>query len=61
MKEIEIHCCAAEKSTMSFPMGALCIKTAINHSSFLPKAKLFEHFLDNDPVLAAKEAARRKP
>lgn len=61
MKEIEIHCCAAEKSTMSFPMGALCIKTAINHSGFLPKAKLFEHFLDNDPVLAAKEAARRKP
>ena len=61
MKEIEIHCCAAEKSTMSFPMGALCIKTAINHRGFLPKAKLFEHFLDNDPVLAAKEAARRKP
>ena len=61
MKEIEIHCCAAEKSTMSFPMGALCVKTAINQSGFLPKAKLFEHFLDNDPIAAAKEASKRKP
>ncbi len=61
MKEIEIHCCAAEKSTMSFPMGALCIKTAINQSGFLPKAKLFEHFLDNDPIAASKEASKRKP
>lgn len=61
MKEIEIHCCAAEKSTMSFPMGALCIKTAINQSGFLPKAKLFEHFLDNDPIEVSKETAKRKP
>ena len=61
MKEIEIHCCAAEKSTMSFPMGALCIKTAINQSGFLPKAKLFEHFLTDDPIATAKEAAKRKP
>lgn len=61
MKEIEIHCCAAEKSTMSFPMGALCIKTAINHSGILPKAKLFEHFLNDDPIASAKEVARRRP
>ncbi len=61
MRSIEIHCCAKEKSIMSFPMGALCIKTEINHAEGLPKAGLHEHFCDEDPVRAAKEAAKRRP
>lgn len=61
MKGIEIHTCAIEKSIMSFPMGALCIKTAINQGSNLPKANLYEHLLENNPVEAAREAASRKP
>lgn len=58
LKSIEIHCCAQEKSIMSFPMGALCIKTAINQAKDLPKATLHEHFLSEDPIQAAKEATR---
>ena len=46
---------------MSFPMGALCIKTEINHAEGLPKASLHEHFCHEDPVQAAKEAATRRP
>jgi len=61
MRSIEIHCCAKEKSIMSFPMGALCIKTEINHAEGLPKASLHEHFCHEDPVRAAKEAATRRP
>ncbi|MBQ0071433.1 MAG: radical SAM protein [Spirochaetales bacterium] len=61
MKGIEIHCCAIEKSIMSFPMGALCIKTAINQGSNLPKASLYEHLLNDDPVEAAREAASHEP
>ncbi|MBR6234357.1 MAG: radical SAM protein [Spirochaetales bacterium] len=61
MRSIEIHCCAKEKSIMSFPMGALCIKTEINHCEDLPKAGLHEHFCNEDPVRAAKEAAKRRP
>ncbi|MBQ3728115.1 MAG: radical SAM protein [Spirochaetales bacterium] len=61
MRPIEIHCCAKEKSIMSFPMGALCIKTEINHAEGLPKAGLHEHFCHEDPVRAAKEAAKRRP
>lgn len=61
IRNIELHCCAAEKSIMSFPMGALCIKTAINQCRDLPKATLTEHFLDESPIRAAKEAASRKP
>lgn len=61
MRSIEIHCCAKEKSIMSFPMGALCIKTEINHAEGLPKASLHEHFCHEDPVRAAKEAAKRRP
>lgn len=60
MKSIEIHCCAIEKSIMSFPMGALCIKTAINTQNGLGKATLYEHFLDQDPKEAANEALSRK-
>jgi radical SAM superfamily enzyme YgiQ (UPF0313 family) len=61
MKSIEIHCCAKEKSIMSFPMGALCIKTEINHSEGLPQADLFEHYTYDDPVKAATQAAARHP
>lgn len=61
MRSIEIHCCAKEKSIMSFPMGALCIKTEINHAEGLPKASLHEHFCHEDPVRAAKETAKRRP
>ncbi|MBQ3831467.1 MAG: radical SAM protein [Spirochaetales bacterium] len=61
MRSIEIHCCAKEKSIISFPMGALCIKTEINHCEDLPKAGLHEHFCNEDPVRAAKEAAKRRP
>ena len=61
MKPIEIHSCAKEKSIMSFPMGALCIKTEINHSRDLPHAELYEHFTYEDPVKAAREAASRHP
>lgn len=61
MKGIEIHCCAIEKSSMSFPMGALCIKTAINESGRLPEAMLFEHFIFEDPEEVASSAAERKP
>lgn len=61
MKSIEIHCCAKEKSIMSFPMGALCIKTEINRSEGLPHAELHEHYTYDDPVKAAWKAAERHP
>ena len=61
MKPIEIHSCAKEKSIMSFPMGALCIKTEINRCEGLPHSELFEHFTYEDPVKAAGEAASRHP
>lgn len=61
MKSIEIHCCAKEKSIMSFPMGALCIKTEINLSEGLPHADLYEHYTYEDPVEAASLAAGRHP
>ena len=46
---------------MSFPMGALCIKTEINFSEGLPKANLYEHFCHEDPIRAAREALSRSP
>jgi len=58
--EIEIHSCAEEQSIMSFPMGSLCIKTAINTSD-LPKSALFEHVLADDPVEEAKNVLKRNP
>ena len=61
MKKIEIHCCATEKSIMSFPMGALCIKTTINHTDGLPEAELFQHYIPDDPVAEAKKAVSRAP
>ncbi len=61
MRCIEIHCCATEKSIMSFPMGALCIKTAINHTETLPKAELYQHYTPDDPVSSARAAVRRHP
>ena len=59
---VEIHACAGEQSIMSFPMGGLCIKTAIN--TFLKdkcNAALFEHVLNDDPVKCAQMCASRKP
>ncbi len=61
MNHIEIHCCATEKSIMSFPLGALCIKTAINQGSELPKADLVQHYIPEDPIKAANETAARRP
>ena len=61
MNAIEIHCCAKEKSTMSFPAGALCIKTAINQMSDLPKARLYEHFSYDSPEAAATSSLSRHP
>lgn len=58
--DIEIHSCAKEKSIMSFPMGALCIKTAINTSQ-LPKAVVCEHYLSENPRTQAELTAQRKP
>ncbi len=61
MNHIEIHCCATEKSIMSFPMGALCIKTEINHAEGLPKATLLQHYTYEDASAAAKAAVKRRP
>ena len=61
MKHIEIHCCATEKSIMSFPMGALCIKATINHTEGLPEAELYQHYIPDDPIVEAREAASRSP
>ncbi len=61
MNHIEIHCCATEKSIMSFPLGALCIKTAINQGGELPRAQLFQHYIPNNPLEAAADAVRRDP
>lgn len=61
MKGIEIHSCSIEKSTMSFPMGALCIKAAINQSGLLPHAVLEQHLVSDDPCHAANLAAKRGP
>lgn len=61
MNHIEIHCCATEKSIMSFPLGALCIKTAINQGGELPKAQLHQHYIPDSPSKAAEEAVKRKP
>lgn len=46
---------------MSFPMGALCIKTEINRCEDLPHADLYEHFTYDDPVKAARQTASRHP
>ena len=46
---------------MSFPMGALCIKTAINDAGDLPKAQLFQHYIPDDPISEAREAVSRHP
>lgn len=61
MNSIELHSCAKEKSTMSFPCGALCIKTAINRMSDLPKARLYEHFSYESPQAAASASLSRHP
>ncbi len=61
MNHIEIHCCATEKSIMSFPLGALCIKTAINQGGGLPQSQLFQHYIPDDPVKAADETVHREP
>ena len=61
MNNIELHCCAKEKSTMSFPAGALCIKTAINQMSSLPKARLYEHYSYDSPESAASLTLSRHP
>ena len=61
MNHIEIHCCAIEKSIMSFPMGALCIKTTINHTQGLPEAELFQHYIPDDPIAEARLAVSRSP
>ena len=61
MNAIEIHCRAKEKSTMSFPAGALCIKTAINQMSDLPKARLYEHFSYDSPEDAVTSSLSRHP
>lgn len=46
---------------MSFPMGALCIRTEINLSEGLPHADLYEHYTYEDPVEAALLTAARHP
>lgn len=46
---------------MSFPLGALCIKTAINSEKNLPKAVVFEHVLSDNPFDCAKQTADRCP
>lgn len=61
LKTIELHCCATEKSTMSFPMGALCIKTAINQCKTLPDSELYEHLTSDSASDAARECADRNP
>lgn len=58
---IELHSCSIEKSTMSFPMGALCIKTAINSEPDLPKAVLYNHFVTDSASEQAKLCAQRSP
>lgn len=58
---VELHSCAEEKSVMSFPLGALCIKTAVNGDGKLPHAVLFEHYRDENPKEAAESCALRKP
>ncbi|MCQ2603918.1 MAG: radical SAM protein [Spirochaetia bacterium] len=60
MAEIEIHSCTFENDVMSFPMGALCIQTAINTSS-LPHADLIRHNMDSDPEAAARKCVSRHP
>lgn len=58
---IEIHSCSQEDSIMSFPMGALCIKTSINTDSTIPNAVLINHFLSDDPKTEALKCLERKP
>ncbi|MCR5760521.1 MAG: radical SAM protein [Sphaerochaetaceae bacterium] len=63
-KFIEIHSCAAENSTMSFPLGALCIKTAINthkFDSFKVKAAVYENYVTYNPQEQARLCADRNP
>jgi len=61
MNHLEIHCCALEKSIMSFPMGALCVKAAVNHASGLPHASLYQHYVDEDASESARLAVSRHP
>ncbi|MCF0238793.1 MAG: radical SAM protein [Sphaerochaetaceae bacterium] len=58
---IEIHCCASEKSSMSFPLGALCIQSVIKAEESLPESKLIQHYLYENPKEAARETAKREP
>lgn len=58
---IELHSCCIEKSTMSFPMGALCIKTAINSDGELPKSNLYSHTLGDDSIQEAINCVSRNP
>lgn len=63
-KIIEIHSCAAENSTMSFPLGALCIKTAINTHRFSNhevKAAVYENYIFYSAEEQAKLCALRSP
>lgn len=64
MKVVEIHSCAAENSTMSFPLGALCIKTAINKHKFSNhsvKAAVYENYVSYNAEEQAKLCASRSP
>ncbi|MCR4675678.1 MAG: radical SAM protein [Sphaerochaetaceae bacterium] len=59
---VEIHSCAAENSTMSFPLGALCIKTALN--TMKPqvfRAAVYENLVTYDYREQAEKCAERKP
>ena len=58
---VEIHSCSTEKSTMSFPLGALCIKTALNASGKFAKCPLFMHYTYDDPEEEALACASRNP
>ncbi len=60
---IELIACAIEESTLSFPMGALCIKAAINNDPLLSETgncELFAYTLHDDPAAAAADCATRE-
>lgn len=56
--KIELHSCAIEISSMSFPLGTLCIKTVLNEFG---KVILIENLLSQSPKEEAIKTYNRNP
>jgi len=51
--EINLVSCCYEEGNFSYPLGALCIKNALDHTDI--PSKLFNYYVSDDPQKAAQE------